>query len=82
MPKSAPTVRIARCSAELILTSKSDINRWVNEETEIYPSLNKDDHLSNRDLSCGFDEQVNYFSEPIIDTLKSKLAEFTLRFLK
>ena len=25
----------------------------------------KDDHLSNRDLLCGFDEQVNYFSEPI-----------------
>ena len=39
MPKSAPTVRIVRLSAELILTSKSDINRQVNEETEIYPSL-------------------------------------------
>ena len=39
MPKSAPTVRIARLSAELMLTSKPDINRRVNEETEIYPSL-------------------------------------------
>ena len=39
MPKSARTVRIARLSAELILTSKSDINRRGNEETEIYPSL-------------------------------------------
>ena len=39
MLKSAPMVRIVRLSAKLILTSKSDINRWVNEETEIYPSL-------------------------------------------
>ena len=39
MPKSASTVRIARLSAELILTSKPDINRRVNEEAEIYPSL-------------------------------------------
>ena len=33
---------------------------------------------------CGFDEQVNYFSEPIINTLKFKIkvAEFTLQFLK
>ena len=51
MPQFAPTVRIARRSAELILTSKSDINRRVNEETEIYPSLD----LSNRDLSRGVD---------------------------
>ena len=26
----------------------------------------KEDYLSDRDLSCGFDEQVNYFSEPVI----------------
>ena len=39
MAKSAPTVGIVRLSAELILTSKSDINRRVNKETEIYPSL-------------------------------------------
>ena len=39
MLKSAPMVRIVRLSAELILTSKSDINRRVNEETKIYPSL-------------------------------------------
>ena len=39
MLKFAPTVRIVRLSAKLILTSKSDINRRVNEETKIYPSL-------------------------------------------
>ena len=34
----------------------------------------KEDYLSDRDLSCGFDEQVNYFSEPvIINTLKFKI---------
>ena len=39
MLKSAPTVRIIPLSAELILTSKSDINRLVNKKAEIYPSL-------------------------------------------
>ena len=75
MPNSAPTVRIARRSAELILTSKSDINRRVNEETDIYPSLDIKTtiYLSNRDLSRGFDEQVNYFSEPVINTLKFQI---------
>ena len=72
MPKS---VRIVCCSAQLILTSKSDINRPANEETEIYPLLDikKTMQLSNCDLSCGFDEQVNYFSEAIISTLKLKI---------
>ena len=39
MSKSAPTIRIARRSAELILPSESEIIRRVNEETEICPSL-------------------------------------------
>ena len=39
MPKSAQRFRIVHRSAQLILTCKSDINRRVNEETEIYPSL-------------------------------------------
>ena len=34
-----PTVRIVRRSAKLILTSEWEIIRRVNEETEIYPSL-------------------------------------------
>ena len=63
-----PTVRIVHRSAQVILTSKSDINRRVNEETEIYllVARYKEDHLSNWDLSCGFDEQVNYFSKHFI----------------
>ena len=38
-PNSARRLELARRSAELILRSKLEVIKRVNEETEIYPSL-------------------------------------------
>ena len=35
----------------------------------------EDGHLFSLDLSCGFDEQLNYFSEPIMNILTFKVYD-------
>ena len=47
------------------------MGKWRNWNLPV--TRHKDNHLSNQDLSCGFDEQVNYFSEPIINTLNFEI---------
>ena len=48
--------------------------RQYASHVKVRGTLSKMD-VSDRDLSCGFDEQINYFSEPVIilNTLKFKI---------